>query len=73
MSRRVQEAKLSVRAAPEEILCNSARGLEHNTLRDLTSYQWVRSHHNLLLLGILIGRKLDREALTRALEECAVR
>ena len=37
VSRRVQEAKLSVRAAPEEILCDAARGLEHSTLRDLTS------------------------------------
>ena len=49
VSRRVQEAKLSVRAATEEIICDSARGLEHATLRELSSCQWVRSHHNLLL------------------------
>ena len=35
VSRRVQEAKLSVRAAPEEILCDAARGLEHGMLREL--------------------------------------
>lgn len=67
VSRRVQEAKLSVRAAPEEILCNSARGLEHNTLRDLTSYQWVRSHHNLLLLGATgVGKSFLASALANA-------
>jgi len=66
VSRRVQEAKLSVRAAPEEILCDSARGLEHSTLRELSSCQWVRSHHNLLLLGATgVGKSFLANAAIR--------
>lgn len=45
VARRVKEARLSVRAAPEEILCDAARGLERAALRELTTCQWVRSHH----------------------------
>jgi DNA replication protein DnaC len=67
ISRRVQEAKLSVRAAPEEVLCDSARGLEHNVLRELSSCQWVRSHHNLLLLGATgVGKSFLASALAQA-------
>jgi DNA replication protein DnaC len=67
VSRRVQEAKLSVRAATEEIICDSARGLEHATLRELSSGQWVRSHHNLLLLGATgVGKSFLASALANA-------
>lgn len=67
VSRRVQEAKLSVRAAPEEILCDAARGLEHGMLRELSSCQWVRSHHNLLLLGATgVGKSFVASALAQA-------
>lgn len=67
VSRRVQEAKLSVRAAPEEILCDTARGLEHSVLRELSSCQWVRSHHNLLLLGATgVGKSFLASALANA-------
>jgi hypothetical protein len=67
VSRRVQEAKLSVRAAPEEILGDSARGLVHSTLRELSSCQWVRSHHNLLLLGTAgVGKSFLASALANA-------
>lgn len=41
VARRVKEARLSVRAAPEEILCDAARGLDRAVLRDLTNCQWV--------------------------------
>lgn len=67
ISRRVQEAKLSVRAAPEEILCDSARGIEHSMLRELSTCQWVRSHHNLLLLGATgVGKSFLASALANA-------
>lgn len=67
VSRRVQEAKLSVRAAPEEILCDPSRGLEHSMLRELSSCQWVRSHHNLLLLGATgVGKSFLASALAQA-------
>jgi len=32
------------RCAPRN-LCDSARGLEHSMLRELSTCQWVRSHH----------------------------
>ena len=67
ISRRIQEAKLSVRAAPEEILCDSARGIEHSMLRELSTCQWVRSHHNLLLLGATgVGKSFLASALANA-------
>lgn len=67
VSRRIQEAKLSVRASPEEILCDPARGLERATLRELSSCQWVRSHHNLLLLGPTgVGKSFLASALAQA-------
>lgn len=51
VARRIQEARLSTRAVPEEILCDAARGLERSQLRDLTTCQWVKSHHNVVILG----------------------
>src|SRR5690606_14221626 len=67
VSRRIQEARLSVRAAPEEILCDAARGLESATLRDLASCQWVRAHHNLIVLGPTgVGKSFLASALAQA-------
>jgi DNA replication protein DnaC len=67
VSRRIQEAKLSVRAAPEEILCDAARGLDHTVLRELASCQWVRSHHNLIVLGPTgVGKSFLASALAQA-------
>jgi DNA replication protein DnaC len=67
VARRTKEARLSVRAAPEEILCDASRGLERKTLRDLATCQWVRSHHNLLLLGPTgVGKSFVASALAQA-------
>ena len=33
-SRRIKEARLSIRAAPDEIICDTARGLERAQLRE---------------------------------------
>ena len=67
VSRRMHEAKLSVRASPEEIVCDPARGLERATLRELSTCQWVRSHHNLLLLGPTgVGKSFLASALAQA-------
>lgn len=70
VSRRVQEARLSVRAAPEEILCDSARGIDSSTLRELASCHWVRAHHNLLLLG---PTGVGKSFLASALAQGAIR
>ncbi len=67
VARRVKEARLSVRPAPEEILCDAARGLDRAVLRDLTNCQWVRSHHNLVILGPTgVGKSFLANALAQA-------
>jgi DNA replication protein DnaC len=67
VARRIQEARLSTRAAPEEILCDAARGLERALLRDLTTCQWVKSHHNLVILGATgVGKSFLASALAQA-------
>jgi DNA replication protein DnaC len=67
VARRIQEARLSTRAAPEEILCDAARGLERSQLRDLTTCQWVKSHHNVVILGATgVGKSFLASALAQA-------
>jgi DNA replication protein DnaC len=70
VARRVKEARLSIRAAPEEILCDAARGLERTALRELTTCQWVRSHHNLVILG---PTGVGKSFLANALAQAAIR
>src|SRR5262245_60411045 len=66
VARRIKEARLSTRAASEEILCDPARGLERAHLRDLTSCQWVRSRHNVVVLGPTgIGKSFLANALAQ--------
>ena len=65
-SRRIKEARLSIRAAPDEIICDAARGLERAQLRDFTTCQWVRSHHNIVVLGPTgVGKSFLANALTQ--------
>lgn len=67
ISRRTKEARISVRAAPEELICDAARGLDRATTRDLTTCQWVRSHHNLVVLGPTgVGKSFLASALAQA-------
>lgn len=67
IARRIQEARLSTRAAPEEILCDAARGIERAQLRDLTTCQWVKSHHNIVILGATgVGKSFLASALAQA-------
>jgi DNA replication protein DnaC len=66
VARRIKEARLSTRAASDEILCDPARGLERAQLRDLTSCQWVRSRHNVVVLGPTgIGKSFLANALAQ--------
>ena len=66
-ARRVKEARLSTRAAPEEIICDAARGLDRALLRELTTCQWVRSHHNVVVLGPTgVGKSFLANALAQA-------
>jgi DNA replication protein DnaC len=70
VARRIKEARLSVRAAPQEILYDPARGLERAALRDLANCQWVRSHHNLVILG---PTGVGKSFLANALAQAAIR
>jgi DNA replication protein DnaC len=70
VARRVKEARLSVRAAPEEVLSDPARGLDPSVLRDLSSCQWVRSHHNLIIMG---PTGVGKSFLANALAQGAIR
>jgi DNA replication protein DnaC len=40
LAQRVKQARLSVRASPEQIICDPARGLDKPVLRELSSCQW---------------------------------
>ena len=66
VARRIKEARLSTRAASDEILCDPARGLDRAHLRDRTSCQWVRSRHNVVVLGPTgIGKSFLANALAQ--------
>jgi DNA replication protein DnaC len=67
VDRRIKEAHLSVRAGPEETLCDSARGLDKSTWLDLTTCRWVRSHQNVIAIGPTgIGKSFVANALAQA-------
>jgi len=67
VARRIKEARLSVRAAPEEIACDSARGLDKPVLRELMTCQWIRAHLNVIVVGPTgIGKSFLAAALAQA-------
>jgi DNA replication protein DnaC len=67
VARRIKEARLSVRAAPEEIACDAARGIDKPLLRELMTCQWVRSHLNIIAIGPTgIGKSFLGNALAQA-------
>jgi hypothetical protein len=82
VARRVKEARLSVRAAPEEIVCDAARGIDKPMLRDLMTGQWVRSHFNVIAIGPTgigksflanaLAQSACRQGFVRCLCECRV-
>ena len=51
IERRIKEAKLRIRAMPEEIDTKSARGLPQALLSQLLSLSWLKNHHHVLLTG----------------------
>lgn len=67
LARRVKQARLSVRASPEQIICDPARGLDKAVLRGLSSGHWVRAHHNVIAIGPTgIGKSFVANALAQA-------
>lgn len=51
LTRLLREARLKVRAQPEDIDYQQARAVDHKLLRSLTTGQWIAAHHNLILTG----------------------
>jgi DNA replication protein DnaC len=70
VARRIKEARLSVRAAPEEIACDASRGLDKGLLRELSSCQWVRAHLNVIAVG---PTGVGKSFLSNALAQAAIR
>jgi len=51
LSRRIKEAKLSTRASLDNVLCDPERGVDKATIRGLANCQWVKSKHNVAVIG----------------------
>lgn len=49
--RRVREAKLPSTGAIEEVVADSARGLDKSVLRSLATCSWVRAKQNVIVMG----------------------
>lgn len=67
LAQRVKQARLSLRASPEQIICDPARGLDKPMLRELSNCQWVRAHHNVIAVGPTgIGKSFLANALAQS-------
>jgi DNA replication protein DnaC len=51
LNRRLKDAKLATRASLDNFLCDPERGVDKATLRQLASCSWVKSKHNVVIVG----------------------
>ena len=51
LSRRLKDAKLASRASLDNVMCDPERGVDKPTLRQLSQCQWVKSKHNVIVVG----------------------
>ena len=51
LARRLKEAKLATRASLDNVLCDPERGVDKAAMRQLGSCQWVKSKHNVVIVG----------------------
>ncbi len=51
LARRLQQARLKMQACLEDMDYQHPRGLDRALVRTLSTSQWVRAHHNLLIIG----------------------
>jgi DNA replication protein DnaC len=51
LARRLKEAKLVTRASLDNVLCDPERGVDKATMRALSSCQWVKAKHNVVVVG----------------------
>ena len=75
--RRVQEAKLPVTGAIEEVVPDAARGLDKSVLRSLATCSWIRAKQNVILLTarhhkVLLGARDAFHPREAATEQAAV-
>lgn len=51
LARRIKEAKLATRASLDNVLCDPERGVDKATIRGMSTCQWVKSKHNIVVVG----------------------
>jgi DNA replication protein DnaC len=51
LSRRLKDAKLATRASLDSVICDPERGVDKTAMRQLASCQWVKSKHNVVIVG----------------------
>ncbi|HEY8943228.1 MAG TPA: IS21-like element helper ATPase IstB [Polyangiaceae bacterium] len=51
LARRLKDAKLATRASLDNVLCDPERGVDKGTMRQLAGCQWVKSKHNVVIVG----------------------
>ena len=49
LARRLKDAKLATRASLDNVLCDPERGIDKTTMRGLSSCQWIKSKHNIVI------------------------
>lgn len=67
LDRRIKDSRVYVQAAPDQVICDPARGLERALWRDLTGGGWVRSKLNVVIVGATgVGKSFTASALAYA-------
>jgi hypothetical protein len=51
LARRIKDAKLTTRASLDNFLCDPERGIDEANLRQLAGCGWVKSKHNVVIVG----------------------
>lgn len=66
LERLLKDAKIPATACIEDIWCEPARGLDKSAMRALASCQWVRSKHNVIVVGKTgVGKSFIAAALAQ--------
>jgi DNA replication protein DnaC len=67
LARRLKEAKLVTRAALDNVLCEPGRGIDKATVRQLATCNWIKSKHNVVIVGKTgVGKSYLASALADA-------
>lgn len=67
VTRRLRDAKLSNRASLDSVLCDPERGLNKATIRQFANSNWIRSKHNIVIIGKTgVGKSYLASALADA-------